>query len=153
MGFKSNFLFLIMEFKNLHSDISPCDCIQEAAEDKSSVFVRKIDDKKIKDRNFRSKWEQGRAGVRHDCKGKCSAKGISVSNAKERDQVIKLFKSSFNIAPGFHPVMCFFKLGNGAGIVKPTPSKNNIFHCDFYKCDTFSVKNIDVIEYLELESA
>lgn len=142
-----------MEFNKLHSQIEPCNCTSEAAEDKASIFVRKIDEKKVKDRNFVSKWEAGKAGTRTDCKGKCSAKGISVSSANDRDKVIEIFKTSFSIAPGFHPVVCFFKFQENAGLVKHTPSKNNSFHHDFYKSDTFTLNDISVVEYLPLESA
>jgi len=142
-----------MEFKKLHNEIEPCDCIASAAEDTTTIFVRKINEPKIRERDFRSVWELGKAGNRIDCNAKCSAKGISISNVEDRNELIKVFKNSFSFAPGFHPVMCFFKLNDGAGMVKSTPSRNNKYHVDFYKCDNFSINNLTISEYLQLESA
>ena len=106
----------------------------------------------LREQDFKSYWEKGRKSTNENCKEVCSLKGNSVSlfEEKTKDKVIEIFKGLFPIAPKYKPYLCVIKLDENCGRVKHTPDNINPFHYDFYKCDTFEFKQVNLIHINEL---
>ena len=130
-----------------------CNCLADAKEDNISRFALKTNKAKITENNFLSKWEKGENNST-ECKKVCSKKGVSLSIIYEDDgnlkDVVDIYKKIFPIAPGYKPVCSIVTLGDKNGLVKNSPSQNNQFHHDFYKCDNFDFSKINHITSISL---
>jgi len=130
-----------------------CNCLVDAIENSTSKFALKTNKAKIAETNFQSKWEKGDDN-HAECKKVCSKKGVSLSIILKDDSnlsdVIDIYKKIFPLAPGYKPFCSIVTLGEKNGLVKSTPSQNNVFHHDFYKCDTFDFNKINYISSIPL---
>ncbi len=141
-----------MTFDNIISNPN-CSCLVDAVEDSTSKFALKTNKAKIAEVNFKSKWEKD-DNSHTDCKKVCSKKGVSLSIINEDNsnlnKVVDIYKKIFPLAPGYKPVCSIVTLGDKNGLVKSTPSLNNVFHHDFYKCDAFDFNKINYISSIPL---
>src|SRR5208283_2161165 len=98
-------------------------------------------------KDFRSKWEKGNRPSGTDCKDICSCKGISVNlYMNNRDSIVKKYLKIFRISPGHKAYCCTFKFKSNAGKVKNAPEGGDLSHFNFFKCDSFSINDIEVVE-------
>lgn len=139
-----------MTFNNL-SEHANCKCLDGAFSDNISKFALKTNKPSLND--FKTKWENGQTDA-SNCKEICGKKGKSLSIIKENDSnlldVLSIFKSLFPLAPKYKPHCTIITLGENSGLIKSTPSQNNKYHHDFYKCDDFEIESINYIESIPL---
>ncbi len=134
-----------MTFKYLEEE-TECDCLNEAFEDFSNVYARKVGKASTpKERDFKTHWERGKKPDNlEDCKAVCSYMGLSVhpwnDNTKERVQ--DHYTESCKIAPGHKKKICVFKVATNGGKFKHTPISNDEIHHDLLKSDQFSIESI-----------
>ena len=140
-----------MTFNNLKL-IPECNCLENAVIDAESQFGRVTSSKNLKDRDFKSKFEKSGNDVDGNCKQKCSYRGISLSKINDNNvtDVISIFKEFFPIAPRYKRYINIISITEKAGLVKQTPSKNNKHHWDLFKCDTFTLQEINKIKSISL---
>jgi len=132
--------------------VSECNCLSDAIIDTESQFGRVTSTDNLKDKDFRSKFEKSGKDIEGNCKKKCSHRGISLSivNDESISDVISIFKELFPISPRYKRFINIISFTEKAGLVKRTQSKNNKHHWDLYKCDTFSLQEINLIESISL---
>lgn len=147
---KINIFEHLMTFENLKKGV-PCDCLQNTFEDTASMFVRKINKERVKENDFKSKWEKNEE-LTIDCNKICALKGVSISKIDEESKpaLIQNYLEVFPISPKYKPNLYLFKFKEKAGLIKSTPSKNIINHNDFYKCDDFSLMKLEELEIISL---
>lgn len=140
-----------MEFNKLNEE-TICICTENANEDVINNFVLKINKNELRLQDFNTYWEKGRRPTTKECSEICSLKGLSISifNNETKEKVLNIFKTLFPLAPGYKPYLAIVSFKNGLGVTKYTPSKINQFHFDFYKCDAFDYKNVNLINITEL---
>jgi len=131
-----------------------CNCIEESNEDIQNNYAIKTNKEQLRLQDFNSKHDKGKIPDSDKCEKVCSFRGVSISlyNDKTKDYVLNVYKQLFPLSPGYKPFVKIFKFGNECGNVKHTPSNNNDYHFDFYKCDTFAIENIEVKETKELHN-
>lgn len=140
-----------MTFQNVHNG-SNCNCIDDAKPDNSSQFGLKTNKNVLREGDFKSKWEKDPHMESPNCEHTCSMRGLSVSilTHETMDKVKDIYKQLFPISPSYKPFLSVIKFGQDTGVIKHTPLPNNLFHYDFYKCDTFSHLQIELIETIPL---
>ena len=145
-----------MNFTNIHSDI-PFDCTEGLQENLQDVFARKLLSNSFNDEDFNSYWEMGKRPTTAQLKNPkkvCDYKCISLSSLSEENE--DEIRTLFNTTPKFKPkatkykYYCKMKFQKDAGVSKESPSINNIYHCNFYKADGFSVKMISILDIKSL---
>jgi hypothetical protein len=143
-----------MEFNNLLSD-SNCNCLTNCNQDVSSFFGVKTNKNFLRDVDFTSHWEKSGGREESDCEKVCGEKGKSMSitqndKTNSKEDVIKIFQQLFPVTPKYKPFLSIVKFKEDAGLIKVTPLKDNPFHHDFYKCDTFSLTLVELVEVIPL---
>ncbi|MFZ6008063.1 MAG: hypothetical protein ACOYU2_10485 [Nitrospirota bacterium] len=139
-----------MTFEKLNDD-THCDCLKDAEGNYDDTFSRRINKGTLRDKDFVSKWEKGQRPEGNDCKDVCSFKGISVNLYKNNhDSIIKKYIQSFKISPGYRAYCCMFRFKKNSGKVKHTPGWRDDSHYDFFKCDSFSINDIEVVQCFSL---
>jgi hypothetical protein len=141
-----------MTFENIHKD-TKCNCLNGAIIDTSSLFGIKTNEKDIREKDFRSKWEKGTKPI-DDCKEICSCKGVSLAkiDGTNKNEVLKIFREIFPISPTYKPYLNVIKFYEDAGMVKCAASRRNPHHCNFYKSDNFDYGKILRVETISLEN-
>jgi hypothetical protein len=141
-----------MEFENIHVD-TDCICTDDAAEDVESIYVRKISNQEIADKDLKSSWEKKKQ-KEGDCHLICAYKGLSINiwNEDSRKSVIDKFLNSFGISQTSGANIYIFKFKENAGILKHTPRDGDAHHYTFYKSDDFTVGMLEKVEVKELRS-
>ncbi len=136
-----------LSFESLNNDTS-CNCLDGAYPDDQSSFALKTNKPLLRDVDFSSKWDKGERPETDDCKVICSKKGVSLSllNTDNVNEVNSIYQKLFPIAPKYKPYITTIKLAATSGLVKHTPSRNNAYHFDFYKSDSFEISQIKLIE-------
>lgn len=144
-----------MEFNLLHADIE-CNCIDGAAEDKVSHFIRTIDGNNARIQDFYSHWErykkQGRELPEEDCAKICGLKGISINklDGYDENEILETYITRLRFLPqGRKKSILKFTMGSNCGAVKHTPDVNHSSHHDLYKCDDFNINAVVAISVLK----
>lgn len=140
-----------MYFNNIN-DGNNCNCCKDAKEDKNNYFAIKTNKNTLRPQDFFSYWEKGKRPEIDGCKEVCSLKGVSISifSDETEQEVTNIYKSLFQLAPGYKPHLTVIKFYESSGLVKHTPSRMNKHHYDFYKCDSFNYSKVDLIKVKEL---
>jgi hypothetical protein len=143
-----------MTFDALHHE-SNCNCIEGCIEDINSHWGLKTNKANLREVDFKSKFEKGKAESANDCEVLCSYKGVSMSIVKNAEvdnteAVITIYKQLFPIAPGYRPFLSIIKFKQGLGVIKCSPLSNNLHHHDFYKCDNFVFTEVELINTISL---
>ena len=141
-----------MEFNKILSD-THCKCLDDSFEDLDNTYIRKLKTNQLLIKDFQSYWEIGRRCDPTDCKEVCKRKAISINkyNENTKQKIIKHYKRTFNYNPSLIKYLCVFKFNKEAGKIKHSPSTGDKSHHSFYKCDTFSLEKINVVEIKPLE--
>lgn len=140
-----------MEFKELQLENEE-ECLKDALIDLDTEFARKTNTPTLKEKDFVTKWERtGKNNINK--KMLCGTKGISMSKIENvsKEQIIENYVEAFKISPRYKDGLLIFKFLDGAGLVKPKPSKRIINHHDFYKSDDFDLNKISTKELLKLK--
>ena len=139
-----------MTFNELHSDIG-FNCIKDAIEDNTNEFVRRLKKETLNDNDFKSHWERGIRPPEMNCESICSHKGISINlfNDEHIELIINKYKTTFSINPKRGAYLLLFKLKKNAGVVKRTPTKNDLSHCNLFKADNFSLDKLEITEIVK----
>lgn len=141
-----------MTFDNINIGNS-CDCINGLSEDTTSTYARVLSKDTLKPNDFKSKWDKEHRAT--ECRSICSLKGVSISkidNDAIKEEIIKYYTGIFPLSPKYKRSVYLFKLKEGAGVIKPTPSKDNKYHNDLYKSDLFDYNFIEEVENCDLIS-
>ena len=142
-----------MTFDLLHND-TDCDCRQDTKQDTLNLYVRKIEKPVLKDKDLRTHWERGKRPDSANCVKVCGYKGMSVNiwDESSKQSIFSKFLTTFRFAPGNRKDSVFvFKFKENAGLLRYTPEDNDLFHYDFYKCDTFTSGMLDSVEIIPLK--
>jgi hypothetical protein len=132
-----------MDFNNITSDTS-CDCLNGANID---LKISSLENRKTKTRyeRFQTLWEQGRRNG-SDCSKICNLKGLSMNlfNGNNLNEIMKTYRTTFHLNPDMKvSYYAKFRLYEGSGIVKHTPTRNNDSHYNFFKSDSFQFEQIE----------
>jgi hypothetical protein len=127
-----------MNFNSLLKDTN-CACLLDTIQDNDHFFARKINKPMAMDKDFTSHWERGKRASA--CKEVCGYKGLSINlwDENNKDAIIEKFLTTFSITPKHKDCIFVMRFLPQAGVIKQTPSKNDMTHCDFYKSDEFSL--------------
>lgn len=143
-----------MRFNKLHSDIQ-FSCLEyKMDENPNDFFARKLISSNITDSDFLSHWEKGKRPENYSQNQVCRYKGVSINKYYDESVLIdlyrKLFKKTKKLAPKKAKAKYFgvFKFKDGAGLIWPD-GRRPIYHCCFFKCDSFNVKKIDLLQVKE----
>lgn len=137
-----------------------CDCLAGAVQNTEALFVKSIDSRRVKERDFRSKWEKGHRQIdgrpvdESDCRLVCMMKGVSVNmitTSESEENAIQKYKKTLKYSPKRPGYLLKFRFCDNAGAVKYTPNGNDKTHHTFYKSDSFALDLIDVIDIKALK--
>lgn len=142
-----------MNFTQTFGD-TECNCIEGSNEDVVNNYALKTTKDNLRIQDFHSYHDKGKPFTDTNCDKICSFRGVSISlyNNDTKDYILNVYKELFPLSPGYKPYVKIIKFGEECGNVKHTPSKNNDYHFDFYKCDTFAIEKIEVVEVKELHN-
>lgn len=131
-----------------------CNCIDGSNEDTTNKYAIKTIKKELRIQDLHSYHDKDKQNDKLDCKNICSFRGVSISlyNSETQEYVLGVYKELFPLSPKYKPYVKIIKFGESSGNVKHTPSSKNSHHYDFYKCDTFALDKIEVIEVKELHN-
>lgn len=135
-----------MNFETITKDTT-CNCLEGVAEDTISTFARVLYKEKASEKDFYSKWDKGARDT--DCEKVCGLKGVSVSKVCDeevKNKIVSYYSDIFKISPNYKRGVLIFKIKKGAGVIKPTPSRNNPYHNDLYKSDAFALSAVEEVE-------
>jgi hypothetical protein len=141
-----------MTFENLNTD-TECSCLDNCLDLNETLYGLKTNKSSLRDVDFNSKWEKGDKTETGDCETVCSKKGLSLSVLSDLDikeKVISIYKQLFPVSPTYKPFLSVIRFKEKSGKIKPTPLDGNPYHHDFYKCDSFSLSNVSLIETISL---
>lgn len=139
-----------MKFEDLHKDIE-CDCISGCENDTLNSYIRRLRKDVPSDIDFKSHWERGIKPEKNNCEIICSYKGISVnkSNEQNEEQIIKKYKTTFDINPKKGAYLIKFKIIEKSGVYRFTPSKDDPSHHTFLKSDAFDFADLNSVETIK----
>lgn len=143
-----------MTFDKLEAD-TECKCLEDASIDENTndQFLRLVKGKKIRLSQFRSLWEATkRPRDLNDCKAVCMYKGLSLTKIDDGNEQVLLdhYKSLTAVKPSLGDHMLKFKCRLDAGKIWPTPTRKSAWHHTFFKCDSFRLSLIEVINVVSL---
>ncbi len=144
-----------MTFDSLHAD-TDCDCLGEAFEVKNKLFARKIGKPISRISDFYSHWERNKKPNVLDCDNTCMYKGLSCNewNNESKGQVLAKYVNLINSQEktgALSDAILIFKIKNGGGLMKYSPSKKDISHHTFFKSDNFEMDYLEIIEVINLD--
>ena len=144
-----------MTFESLHTD-TDCDCLGEAFEDIEKVFARKISKPNLRVADFSSHWERNKKPNVLNCDNTCMYKGLSCNewNDESKGQVLAKYVNLINNQEKtgiINDAILIFKIKQGGGLMKYSPSRNDISHHTFFKSDTFNTGYLEIIEVINLD--
>jgi len=141
-----------MEFESIHVD-TDCNCIYGASQDIDSIYVRKISNLEVLEKDLKSHWEKG-TRIDDDCNLICGYKGLSINiwNENSQKSIITKFLLTFGISQKSKSSLYIFKFKENAGLLKHTPTKDDEHHYTFYKSDNFKPEMLEKVEIKELRS-
>jgi hypothetical protein len=143
----------MMTFNALHKDL-PCDCLSAngIAENTTDTFARRVRDVPPSLNDFKSFYERKHPAQQSDCDYLCKHRGVSIIKLNGDDETALKSKWAELVAvkPRSPRVYCKFRLKTHAGVVWPTPSRDDANHCTLLKSDQFSPELIDCIETVTL---
>lgn len=144
-----------MKFDNIHKDIDFICVGEEAREDTSNIFIRRLKNETIDKDDIKSYWEDGKTPPHNDPKLTCSYKAVSCYLYDGNDKILekKLLKDlsrrgSFKRT--LSSFYCLLKLKRNAGKIWQDGTIAPC-HCNFFKCDDFEMSLIEVIETRKLD--
>ncbi|WP_374363768.1 hypothetical protein [Cloacibacterium sp.] len=142
-----------MDFNQTFGDIE-CNCIEGSHEDTINNYAIKTAKENLRINDFYSYHDKGKPLSNKKCDSICSYRGVSISlyNDETKEYILNVYKELFPLSPGYKPYVKIIKFGEECGNVKHTPSGINDHHYDFYKCDTFAIEKIEVVEIKELHN-
>ncbi len=143
-----------MTFQKI-TDNTECDCFDKSYTDMISTFARKVRKAPaIKEPDFRNHIERNKLPENSTCSEICGFHGVSIEiwNEDSSEVLLEKYLYTANISPSHKNNLSIFKLKENAGVIKHTPDQleYNEFHYDFYKDDTFTVENLELIEMIPL---
>jgi hypothetical protein len=136
-----------MTFDKIHSDIQVKCITTEMRENVTDIFIRRVRNTALSDKDFLSYWEEERRPKYETQKGICKFKGISISKIVNNNEefILNKFRETKNFKPNKSDYFCKMRFKNNAGLVWETPS-HNPYHHTFFKCDDFKMGDIKVLE-------
>lgn len=139
-------------FLNLHNGLT-FSCVDGLNIDPKAVYAIKITAGELRANDFKSKWEKDQDQNREHPpidpqypQQTCSKRGVSISSTEEADKLKEVFQDLWPLNPKHYNRIALFTFGGRCGCVKPTKSKRNDYHCDFYKSDQFDFTHVSVVE-------
>lgn len=131
-----------MLFEKIKSKMT-CDCLKDAAEDTTNVFIRRVGKStEIRLRDFRAKFEKKEyTSTQGECADMCADFNLSMDICTDESEphLKEKYFRTISIGQKLKNYLCKFKLKNDAGMVKYTPQqKGNYekYHYDFYNVCT-----------------
>lgn len=152
-----------MQFDDIRID-TECDCLEGAAEDTQSTFLRLIDNTPSpKERDFLSHWERYKRQNRLDlisnidCSKACGLKGLSLNklDGYQEEEVFNIYTKMFLFTSEKErkkKVLYKFKMGSNAGVAKHTPNDVHDSHHDLYKCDLFNLSDLIEVSFHPIQA-
>lgn len=141
---------------NKITDNTKCECFLDATQDTTNLFVRKVRKAPdLKDADFRNHFERNKTPENeNNCDEVCGLHGVSIEiwNETSSPFLLKKYLYSATIAPQLKKNLSIIKFKANNGLVKYTPNQidYNEYHYDFYKEDSFTVSDLDLIEMIPL---
>jgi hypothetical protein len=144
-----------MTFENLHAD-TDCDCLEETFEVENKLFARKIGKPVARLSDFYSHWERSKKPAVLNCDNTCMYKGLSCNewSNESRGQVLEKYVNLINSQGkigAINDAILIFRVKNGGGLMKYSPSKKDISHHTFFKSDIFGMNYIEIVEVINLD--
>lgn len=145
-----------MAFKKI-TDTTSCNCLLGATFNTEDLFIRKVRKSPgLKDPDFRNHIEKGKNIEDAPCEKICGYYGVSIEmwNDSSANNLLEKYKYTASISPKSNNNLCIIRFKENNGIVKYTPDQEiyNEYHYDFYKDDSFSVADLELIEMISLNS-
>ncbi|MCX3264804.1 hypothetical protein [Pedobacter agri] len=137
--------------KNTH-----CDCLTDAHEDLTNFFARSVKRApSLKNSDFKNHIERNKIpSDESKCEEVCGYNGVSIElwNDSSSSLLLEKYKYSAAISPQFKKNLCIIKFKANKGLVKHTPNQivYNEYHYDFYKEDSFTVEDVELIDMIPL---
>lgn len=145
-----------MTFDRLHAD-TDCDCLGDTFEDVEKLFARRISKPIMRPSDFYSHWDRNKKPQSMTCNDICMFKGVSINewNSETESNVIEKYLDSLRLKDlntKIRDSVLIFKFKGSSGVLKYSPSKKDPSHYTFYKTDSFSVEDIEIIDTIELRN-
>lgn len=150
-----------MKFNNLDNKIENCNAVENAIEDNSTLFIRKLRTSEvIMDVDFQTHYEQGKSPciIESDTDWKdcelfknCNSLSVNIFNKEIRSEVLESYKLKFRVSPNYKGGAVIFKIKNKGGLVEHTPSQFDRNHFSLYKKDDFSIDDLEVVDLFALK--
>lgn len=142
---------------NKITDTTSCNCLLGTNSNTTDLFVRKVrKSPDLKDTDFRNHIERGKTPEDAACEQICGYYGVSIEiwNDSSANILLEKYRYTAAISPKAKNNLCVIRFKEGNGVVKHTPDQQiyNEHHYDFYKDDSFSVADLDLIEMISLNS-
>lgn len=144
-----------MQFTKI-KDNHTCDCFTGSDENNTDKFVRKVSKSpSLKERDFKSHIERGKiAENASNCEEICGLHGLSfeIWNSESSELLMKKYLTTVAISPQSKKNLSVINFKPNSGLIKHTPNQieYNEFHYDFYKEDSFTIENLELIEMISL---
>ncbi len=141
---------------NKITENTTCECFINTTEDTTNLFVRSVRKAPdLKDADFRNNFERNKSpNDDNNCNEVCGFHGVSIEiwNESSSPVLLEKYKYSASISPQFKKNLSIIKFRANNGLVKHTPNQivYNEYHYDFYKEDSFSVTDLELIEMISL---
>lgn len=142
-----------MTFDALHEDLA-CDCVTSdgITENTTDIFARRVRDVPPSLNDFKSSYERKHQAEKDDCDYLCKHRGISIIklNGSNETALKSKWAEFVAVKPRTPKIYCKFRLKTDAGVVWPTPSRDDANHCTLLKSDQFSPELIECVETVTL---
>ncbi|MDT3401500.1 hypothetical protein [Mucilaginibacter terrae] len=144
-----------MNFNKIANNTN-CNCFLDAQENLNDTFVRKVrKSDNLNDADFRNHIERNKTATNeNDCQEVCGLYGVSVEiwNDSSRQRLLDRYLTTLSISPKTKNNLCVIQFRNNNGLVKYTPDQveYNEFHYDFFKEDSFTVSELNLVEMIPL---
>lgn len=138
------------------SEQTACNCFIDAVENTTDTFVRRVRrSNNLSDSDFKNHIERNKIPVNKDhCDEVCGLYGVSVElwSQESYKPLMDKYLTTAALSPQFKKNLSVIRFMPNDGLIKHTPNQEeyNEFHYDFYKEDTFSVNNLNLIEMIPL---
>jgi hypothetical protein len=135
-----------------------CNCLEKNCfEDVISLWGIKTNKNHLRENDFITHFERGEKHIDIECEEICSLLGKSMciindGSLDHKDEVLTIYKALFPLAPGYKPFLSVIRFKKDSGLIKYTPLQTNKFHHDFYRSDTFTYSEVELIETISLAS-
>jgi hypothetical protein len=144
-----------MTFDKIHTDIQFKCITNDMSQNVTDIFVRRVGNAALSDKDFLSYREEGRKLEDDTQKVICMSRGLSILKIENNNEesILNTLRPTMKPPINFKPrkkykikFFCKMRFKNNAGLVWKTPSKDNPYHHTFFKCDDFNMGDIEVLE-------